>query len=187
MGSLCRGRDDVRAKAGTDNVPTNHHGIFEEFIPAFMQVFLDNFAVYSKKGEHLDHLWLCLERCRGYRLSLNPTKCIFGVTNGMLLGHIVSKDGIAVDPDKVKAILEAPAPMTAKALSRFLGQIRWHNQMLRYLADLPTPLHAAVHRTPFRWTELEDKVPCAQSNVVPGTSGTTPRLVKGISCLCGHI
>ena len=36
-----------------------------------------------------------------------------------LLGHIVSKDGIAVDPDKVKAILEAPAPTTAKALSRF--------------------------------------------------------------------
>ena len=51
--------------------------IFEEFIPAFMQVFLDDFAVYSKKGEHLDHLWLCLERCRGYRLSLNLVKCVF--------------------------------------------------------------------------------------------------------------
>ena len=110
-----------------------------------MQVFLDDFAVYSKKGEHLDHLRLCLEKCRGYRLSLNPAKCIFGVTNDMLLGHIVSKDGIAVDPDKVKAILEAPAPTTAKALSRFLGQIRWHNQMLRFLADFATPLHAAVH------------------------------------------
>ena len=128
-----------------------------EIFGEFMQVFLDDFAVYSKKGEHLDHLWLCLEKCRGYRLSLNPTKCIFGVTNGMLLGHIVSKDGIAVDPDKVKAILEAPAPTTGKALSRFLGQIRWHNQMLRYLADLSTPLHAVVHRTPFQWTELEDR------------------------------
>jgi predicted NAD-dependent protein-ADP-ribosyltransferase YbiA (DUF1768 family) len=39
----------------------------------------------------------------------------------MLLGHIVSKDEIAMDPDKVKAILEAPAPHNAKALSRFLG------------------------------------------------------------------
>jgi predicted NAD-dependent protein-ADP-ribosyltransferase YbiA (DUF1768 family) len=40
----------------------------------------------------------------------------------MLLGHIVSKDGIAMDLDKVKAILEAPAPHNAKALSRFLSK-----------------------------------------------------------------
>ena len=79
--------------------------VFGEFIPTFMQVFLDDFAVYSRKGEHLDHLRLCLEKCRGYRLSLNLAKCIFGVTNGTLLGHIVSKEGIAMDPDKVKAIL----------------------------------------------------------------------------------
>jgi hypothetical protein len=44
----------------------------------------------------------------------------------MPLGHIVSKEGIAMDPNKVKAILEAPAPYNANALSRFLGQIRWH-------------------------------------------------------------
>ena len=131
--------------------------IFGEFIPAFMQVFLDDFAVYSREGDHLQHLRLCLEKCRAYRLSLNPAKCVFGVSSGTLLGHIVSKEGIAVDPDKVKAILEAPAPTTAKALSRFLGQIRWHSRMLRYLADLATPLHAAVHRTPFQWTDTEDK------------------------------
>ena len=119
--------------------------IFGEFIPAFMQVFLDDFAVYSQEGEHLQYLRLCLEKCRVYRLSLNPAKCVFGVSSGALLGHIVSKDGIAVDPDKVKAILEAPAPTTAKALSRFLGQIRWHSRMLWYLTDLATPLHAAVH------------------------------------------
>ena len=119
--------------------------IFGEFIPTFMQVFLDEFAVYSTKGEHLDNIWLCLEKCRGYRLSLNPAKCIFEVTRGTLLGYIVSKDGIVVDPDKVKAILEAPAPTTAKALSRFIGQIRWHSRMLRYLADLATPLHTTVH------------------------------------------
>ena len=98
--------------------------IFGEFIPGFMQVFLDDFAVYSRHGDHLDHLRLCLEKCREYRLSLNPAKCVFGVASGNLLGHVVSREGIAVDPDKVKAILEAPAPNNAKALSRFLGQIR---------------------------------------------------------------
>ena len=55
-----------------------------------------------------------------------------------------------MDPDKVKAILNAPAPSNAKALSQFLGQIRWHSRMIQHLADFATPLLAAVHR-------LEDK------------------------------
>ena len=98
-----------------------------------------------------------MKKCRGSRLSLNPEKCVFGVTSGALLGHIVSNDGIVVDPDKVKAILQAPAPTNAKALSRFLGQIGWQNRMLRYLADFATPLHAVVHHIPFQWTEQEEK------------------------------
>ena len=156
--------------------------IFGELIPTFMQVFLDDFAVYSREGEHLQHLRLCLEKCKGYRLSLNPAKCVFGVTSGALLGHIVSKDGIAVDQDKVKAILEALAPTTTKALSRFLGQIRWHShRMLRYMVDLATPLHAAVHRTPFQWSDIEDKAYRDLKNtIIPSTGGATTELVERI-------
>ena len=104
----------------------------------------------------MTQLRLCLDRCRQARLSLNPAKCAFLVTNGNLLGHIFSQGGIAMDPDKVKAILNAPAPSNAKALSRFLGQIRWHSRMIRDLADFATPLHAVVHRLPFQWTSVED-------------------------------
>ena len=100
---------------------------------------------------------MCLEKGCGYRLSLNPAKCVFGVTSGALLGYIVSKEGIAVDPNKVKSILKAPTLTNEKALSRFLGQIRWHNQMLWYLVDFATSLHVAVHQLPFQWTKHEDK------------------------------
>ena len=62
--------------------------IFGEFIPTFMQVFLDDFAVYSRKGEHLDYLRLCLEKRRRYQLSLNPSKCVFGVTSGVVRSTI---------------------------------------------------------------------------------------------------
>ena len=113
--------------------------IFEEYIMAFMQVFLDDFVVYNRKEEHLDHLKMCLEKCWASRLSLNPTKFVFGITIRALLGHIVSKDRIVADVDKVKAILQAPMPTNAKAL------IRWHSYMLRYLVDFATPLHAVVH------------------------------------------
>ena len=66
--------------------------IFGEYIPAFMQVFLDDFTMYNRMIEHLDHLWMCLEKCRTTQLSLNPPKCAFRVTSGALLGHIVSKE-----------------------------------------------------------------------------------------------
>ena len=116
-----------------------------------MQVFLDDFVVYGTRGEDLGHLRLCLECCRTSRLSLNPEKCAFDIISGALLGHIVSKEGIAVDPNKITTIIEARTLTTTKALSRFLGKIRWHSRMLWYLADF------AVHRTPFKWTTIEDK------------------------------
>mgnify|MGYP002776097156 FL=1 len=90
--------------------------VFGEYIPAFMQVFLDDFAVYGMGKDHLHHLWLCLERCCIAQLSLNPAKCAFGVMSGALLGHIVSKEGIAVDPGKIDAIIKSPTPENAKAL-----------------------------------------------------------------------
>jgi hypothetical protein len=132
--------------------------IFEEYIPRFMQLFLDDFAAFGTRKAHLQHVELYLKKCREARLSLNPAKCAYGVTSEMLLGHIVSKDGIAMDPDKVKAILEAPTPYNAKALSPFLGQIRWHSRMIHYLADFAKPLHVVVYREPFTWTEEKKKV-----------------------------
>ena len=96
-----------------------------------------------------------MEHCRKGRLSLNPAKCTFGVTSGKLLGHIISQERIAVDPDKVQAIMDAPAPTNAKSLSRFLGHIRWHNRMMKYLANVAIPLHTMVHKTPFQWTSVE--------------------------------
>jgi hypothetical protein len=60
-----------------------------------------------------------------------------------------------MDLDKVEAVLAAATLQNAKALSRFLRQIRWHSQMIRHLADFATPLHVAVHRKPFIWAEEE--------------------------------
>ena len=62
---------------------------------------------------------------------------------------------MAVDPDKVRAILEAPAPINANGLSRFLGKIRWYSRMIRYLADVAIPLYTTLHKTPFQWTTIE--------------------------------
>ena len=112
---------------------------FGDYIPVFMQVFLDDFAVYGTAAEHFQHLRLSLDRCQMAGLSLNPIKCAFGVTSGALLGHIVSKEGITVDPNKISTIIQAKTLVNAKTLSWFLGQIHWHSRMLSYLAYFATP------------------------------------------------
>ncbi|RVW92172.1 hypothetical protein CK203_027060 [Vitis vinifera] len=62
------------------------------------------------RSDHLAALERFFERIRQFRLRLNPKKCTFGVTSGKLLGYMVSERGIEVDPDKIRAILDMPAP-----------------------------------------------------------------------------
>jgi hypothetical protein len=68
-------------------------------------MYLDDLTVFSKqRKDHVHHLEAILHRCQTQGISLNPKKSIFGVTEGKLLGHIVSKEGIRIDPERVKAI-----------------------------------------------------------------------------------
>ena len=71
-----------------------------------IEVYLDDLAAHSRlRVCHPYHLRLVFERCHHYQVLLNPNKCIVCVTVGHLLGFIVSKEGIRVDPLKVEAIL----------------------------------------------------------------------------------
>jgi hypothetical protein len=73
---------------------------FRGIINKCVVVYLDDVMVYSKnRSDHILHLTKIFERCRKYGISLNPKKTIFGVTEGKFLGHIISKDGITIDPE----------------------------------------------------------------------------------------
>ena len=67
-------------------------------------------AISQTEEEHLNHMYKLFERLKKYKLTLNPNKCTFGVRSGKLLGFVVSKKGIKVDPAKVKAVQEIPVP-----------------------------------------------------------------------------
>jgi hypothetical protein len=63
-------------------------------------VYLDDVTVYSKKiSDHSHHLKHIFERCKKYNISLNPKKNIFVVSEGKLLGNVISKYGVSVDPE----------------------------------------------------------------------------------------
>ena len=99
-------------------VPTLLHDMIHKEI----EVYIDDIMVKSLTREgHFEALEKFLARAEKYNLRLNLKKCIFGVTLGKLLGHIMSQKGIEVDPDKVKAIREMPSPKNGKEVRGFIG------------------------------------------------------------------
>ena len=82
--------------------------------------------------EHLYHLKKLFIRLKEYKLRLNPNKCTFRVRSSKLLGFIVSNKGIKVDPAKVKAIQEMPAPRIEKEVRGFLGCLNYISRFISH-------------------------------------------------------
>ena len=99
---------------------------FRGLIGQRVVVYLDNVTIYSKKREeHMFHLKQNFECCQKYGISLNPKKCVFVVLEGKLLGHIISKKGISIDPERIKAIEQIPLPQNKKGVHYFMGTINF--------------------------------------------------------------
>ena len=81
----------------------------------FVVIYLDDLTVLSKSNaENLLHLKQTFEKCRKFGLSLNPKKSHFAMKEGKILGHIVSQDGIKIDPKRIKAIDTINIPRNIK-------------------------------------------------------------------------
>jgi hypothetical protein len=92
-------------------------------IKHIVQPYLDDLSAHSlRRVNHPTHLQAIFVRCRFYRIRLNPHKCVFCVESDRLLGFIVSRHGIRVDPIKVKAILNLPPPSSLRQLQSLQGK-----------------------------------------------------------------
>lgn len=71
----------------------------------FLVVYLDVLTMFSgSNDQHLHHLRILFQCCRKFGISLNPKKLLFAMDEGKLLGHIISKEGIRIDPSRVEVI-----------------------------------------------------------------------------------
>jgi hypothetical protein len=88
----------------------------------FVVVFIDDILIYSKsESDHEEHLRLVLQKLRDNQLYAKFSKCRFWINKVPFLGHIISNEGIAVDPVKVKEIMEWSIPTTVTKVWSFLG------------------------------------------------------------------
>eukprot|EP00253_Pinus_taeda_P019285 PITA_19285 len=130
---------------------------FKGLINKIVVVYLDDITVFSKKrSNHLHDLNQIFERCRRYGISLNPKKSFFALDQGKLLGFIVSKDGIYIDPDRIKEIYEIPFPHNKKSMQSFLGQINFVKRFVPNFSHIILPLQTMIKKNSvFRWGAVE--------------------------------
>ena len=115
--------------------------LFCDIIHHEIEVYVnDTIARYHTEEEHLDHLHKLFEIFKKYKIRLSPNKCTFGVRSGKLLGFVISGKGIEVDPAKVKAIQEIPAPRTEKEVRGFLGRLNYIARFISHLIATCDPI-----------------------------------------------
>ncbi|XP_031393257.1 uncharacterized protein LOC116204989 [Punica granatum] len=121
--------------------------LFHNMMHKEVEVYVDDMIAKCKEGEdHLVNLKRLFNRLKEYKLRLNPAKCTFGARSGKLLGFVVSKRGIEVDSDKVKAIKELPPPSTIREVRGFLGRLNYIARFIANLTDKCQPLFRLLRK-----------------------------------------
>eukprot|EP00253_Pinus_taeda_P010355 PITA_10355 len=118
---------------------------FKGLINRTVVVYLDAITLFSReRSNHLQDLNQIFQRCKKYGISLNPKKSFFALDQGKLLGIIVSKDGIYIDPDRISEISEIPFPHNKKSMQSFLGQINFVKRFLPDFSQIILPLQNMI-------------------------------------------
>ena len=108
----------------------NH--VFRSYVDRFVVVFIDDVLVYSKDREdHDTHLQVVLETLRKEQLYAKVSKCEFWLRELFFLGHIVSEEGIKVDPSEIEVILEWKPPRNVTEVHSFLGLAGYHRRFVK--------------------------------------------------------
>ena len=98
------------------------NGIFKPYLDLFVIVFIDDILVYSKsKKEHEQHLRMVLGMLREKKFYAKFSKCEFWVDSVSFLGHVVSKDGVMLDPSKIEIVRNWVRPTNVSEIRSFVG------------------------------------------------------------------
>ena len=142
---------------GLKNVPAMFSRVvisaFKEFIHKFLEVYFDYWTIFGLLKDHIASLRLMLDKCRQHQISLNLKNCIFCVPFGILLGHIVCKQALKVDPTKIAIIVNLPPPKFVKKLRTMLGHTGYYRKFIKEYAQITAPMEKQLKKDiKFEWT-----------------------------------
>lgn len=163
---------------GLKNAPTIFSRIvivaFKEFIQKFLEVYFDDSIVFGLVKRHVANLRLMLDTCWRDHIVLNLKKCLFCVPFGILLGHVVCKQRLIVDPAKIAVINNLEATRSVKQLRATLGHTGYYWKFTKAYAQITVPMEKLLKKdATFCWDE---ECQCSL-NVLKGKMVTVPILV----------
>ena len=125
----------------------------------FMVVFVDYILVYSPTAEeHEHHLRIVLEKLAQHRLYAKFSKCKFWLQKVAFLGHVLSTEGVTVDPAKIEAMKEWDQPRNVTEVRSFLGLARYYRRFIENFSKIARPLTNLLKKTKeFEWTPRASK------------------------------
>ncbi|GJP49600.1 hypothetical protein CLOM_g8787 [Closterium sp. NIES-68] len=146
---------------GLTNAPSTFqltmNGVFRDLLDKCVIIYLDDILIYSKTREqHLKDLEAVFQRLQQHRLITKGSKCEFLKQELEFLGHVISTEGIRIDPKKLRAIQEWKPPTNLQQLQSFLGFVNYVRRFIPNMAGLTGPLTDLLHKgTFYEWGEKQ--------------------------------
>ncbi|WVZ84276.1 hypothetical protein U9M48_031326 [Paspalum notatum var. saurae] len=117
------------------------NSVFMNELDKFVVVFIDDILIYSKsEEEHREHLRIVLIWLRKHKIYAKFSKCAFWLKEVSFLGHILSEKGVAVNPSKVKDILNWKQPETVTEIRSFLGLAGYYRCFIKDFSKTVKPM-----------------------------------------------
>jgi hypothetical protein len=181
---------------GLTNAPATFQCIMNQvlqpFLRKFVMVFLDDILIYNKTiEEHRQHLQLVLQALHDNQLYLKHSKCSFAQHQLEYLGHIISANGVATDPQKTAAMLHWPTPTTVTELRAFLGLTGYYRKFVKGYGIIAKPLTNLLRHKQFQWSSAaqaafdELKIAMSHTPVLALPNFQEPFTVETDACAVG--
>jgi hypothetical protein len=136
------------------------NNVLNKFLDKFVLVFINDILIYSKnREEHEEHLRLVLKVLRENHLYTKFNKCDFFQKQVHYLGHVISKEGGAVDPDKIRSIMEWPTPKDVSDIRYFIGLAGYYRRFIKGFSKIGCPITALQKKgIKFIWTSKCEEI-----------------------------
>ena len=150
---------------GLTNLPATFQAMMNKLLRDLINIgkvaaFIDNVIIGMETEEGHDEIMAeVIRRLEENDLYVKPEKCRWKVKEVGFLGVVIGLEGIKMEKEKVKRVLEWPTPKCVKDVQKFLGLANYYHRFIEGFASIARPLHDMVKKDKkWEWTEKQERV-----------------------------